>query len=67
MTRRHEQNIPILSPISLPRNQLFHEEQLPTIGWMFSHASTSSLQVKTFTQNKNNNNNNGENILVYRF
>ena len=26
-------------------------------GWMFSHTSTGSSQVKTFTQKKNNNNN----------
>ena len=38
------------------RNSSFHGEQLPVIaacsgfGWMFSHASTGSLQVKTFTQ-----------------
>ena len=37
-------------------NPSFHEEQLPAIAarrgswWMFSHASTGSLQVKTFTQ-----------------
>ena len=45
-------------------NPSFHEEQLPAIAarrgswWMFSHASTGSLQVKTFTQKKNNNNSN---------
>ena len=39
-------------------NPSFHEEQLPAIAarrgswWMFSHASTGSLQVKTFTQKK---------------
>ena len=38
------------------RNSSFHGEQLPVIAtcsgfaWMFSHASTGSLQVKTFTQ-----------------
>ena len=39
-------------------NPSFHEEQLPAIaadsgfGWMFSHTSAGSLQVKTFTQKK---------------
>ena len=48
-------------------NPSFHEEQLPAIAarrgswWMFSHASTGSLQVKTFTQKKNNNNSNNNN------
>ena len=45
-------------------NPPFHKERLPAIagssdfGWMFSHASTGSLQVKTFTQEKKNDNNN---------
>ena len=41
-------------------NPSFHEEQLPAIAtrsgfaWMFSHASTCRLQVRTFTQKKKN-------------
>ena len=44
-------------------NPPFHEERLPAIaassdfGWMFSHASTGSLQEKTFTQEKKKNDN----------
>ena len=58
-------------------NPSFHEEQLPAIaadsgfGWMFSHTSTGSLQVKTFTQKKKNNNNNNcygnRNIKQFKF
>ena len=55
-------------------NPSFHEEQLPTIAtrsgfaWMFSHASTCRLQVRTFTQKKkkqkNNSNSNNSNDSI---
>ena len=55
-------------------NPSLHEEQLPAIAarsgfcWLFSHASTGSLQVKTFTRKKDNNNNSNKSktIQIYR-